>query len=272
MQLKKESLLEEAQREEHNYQWEKAAELYEEAARLFTEKKKLEDAAKIYNKLGDICLRAVLASETKEDYINWDEQAIDAFNKAEDLFKRSNHKLLSIECKAKAFNAKGYVITSIEEAKKNLKKSFDLFLELNNSYSKTNDNRSYLRVSVLAIESINYFMLLSSDPSELVFHSQLVRNLFNKSWILLKDYDTLEIRSRLLYGEMVIININRWTELTYGDKEQEEIIKLHIKRSEETLKLAENCEDAGILGFLYVLLVLNIVYMEDYLSKKKRNK
>jgi len=245
------SLLDKADIEEKNYQWEKAAELYEQVAKAFFEEKKLADAAKIYNKLGDICLRAVLASETKDDYLNWDNKAVDAFHKAENLFKRTNDKLLSIECKAKAYNAKGYVITSVEEARKSIKRAFEIFLELNENYSKTGDNKNCLRVSSLAIESIISFLFLSSDPSELVFHSQLGRNLLEKSWILLKDYDTLEIRSRLLYGEMVIININRWTELTYGDKEQEEIIKLHIKRFEETLKLAENCEDAGILGFLY---------------------
>jgi len=247
-------LLDRAEIEEKNYKWEKAAELYEEAAEILIKEKNLENAAKIYNKLGDICLRAVLASEIKEDYINWDKQAIDAFNKAEDLFMRSKHKLLSIECKAKAFNAKCYVITSVEEARKSIKRAFEIFLELNENYSKKGDNKNSLRVSSLAIESITFSMLLSSDPSELVFHCQLVRNLFNKSWILLKDYDTLEIRLKLLYGENIIIAINRWTELTYGDKEQEEIIKLYLKRLEETIKLAENCDDVGILGFLYLFL------------------
>jgi len=244
-------LLDRAEIEEKNYKWEEAAKLYEKAAETLKKEKNLENAAKIYNKLGDICLRAILTSKTKEDYIYWDTQAVEAFNKAEDLFMRSKHKLLSTECKAKAFNAKGLAITSVEEARKSIKRAFEIFLELNENYSKKGDNKNSLRVSSLAIESITFFMFLSSDPSELVFHSQLVRNLFDKSWILLKDYDTLEIRSRLLYGEFVIININRWTELTYGDKEQEEFIKLHIKRLEETLKLAENCGDTVFLGSLY---------------------
>ena len=247
-------LLNEAVKEEKGYNWAEAAKLYEQIAKFYLDEKLIEKAANFYNKLGDICLKAVLASETKDDYLNWDIKAVDAYNMADNLFKRSNHKLLSAECKAKAYSAKSYVVNSIEEAKKNLKKSFDLFLELNNTYSKTNDNRSYLRVSVLAIESINYFMILSNDPSELVFYYQLVRNLINKSWIVLKDYDTLEIRLGLLYGEFLGININRWTELTYGDKEQEEILKLLIKRLEETLKLAENDDDDIILGFLYGMI------------------
>ena len=56
-------LLDRAEIEEKNYKWEKAAE-------ILKKEKNLKNAAKIYNKLGDICLRAVLASETKESYMS----------------------------------------------------------------------------------------------------------------------------------------------------------------------------------------------------------
>ena len=97
-----ENLIREAKIEEKNYNWEKAAGLYEQVAKSFLEKDLLEDAAKIYDKLGLICLRAVFASETKEHYLNWNEQAVKAFHMAESIFDRTNDKSLSMECKAKA--------------------------------------------------------------------------------------------------------------------------------------------------------------------------
>ncbi len=64
-------LLNKAETEEKNYNWEEAAKLYEQTAKLFLDKHLFEDAAKVYTKFGEICLRVVRASQTKEDYLNW---------------------------------------------------------------------------------------------------------------------------------------------------------------------------------------------------------
>ena len=47
-------LLNKAEAEEKNYNWEQAAKFYEQAARVVLDQNKLKNAAKIYNKLGDI--------------------------------------------------------------------------------------------------------------------------------------------------------------------------------------------------------------------------
>ncbi|MCK4780001.1 MAG: hypothetical protein KAT57_07435, partial [Candidatus Lokiarchaeota archaeon] len=244
-------LLNRAEIEEKNYRWESASELYEKAAGIFIEKNNLENAAKIYNKLGDIYIRAIWASDTKEDYLNWDEQAVKAFQKAESLFNQTNDKLLSMECKAKALSSMSMVITSIEEARKNLKKSIEIFLKLIEEYSKANDTKNCVRLSALTVDPMNSYMLLCSNPSELDLYSHLARNLIEKVWILLEEDDIIEIRERLLYGEIILMNINRWTELIYGDEKQEEIYNRFLKRCEETLNLAENCNDYYILGGIY---------------------
>jgi len=257
-------LLAKAETEERNYNWEKAANLYEQIAKSFLEKNLLQDAAKICNKLGDICLHAIYASETKEDYLNWNEQAVKAFRKAESLFIKTNYKLLGLECKARAIALTGFVITSIEEARKNLKKSIDIFLELIEEYSKANDTKNCIRLLTLAVETMSLDVFLCSKPSELEYYGQLGRNLIEKAWILLKEVDTIEIRSRLLYGEVLLMfHINRWTELTYGDKKQEKINKRFLKRCEETLNLAQNSDDEinhfilgaiyGVTGFMYCI-------------------
>lgn len=265
-----ENVIKEAEIEEKSYNWEKSAILYEQVAKSFLEKNLLQDAAKIYNKLGDICLRAVLASDTKEDFLNWDDQAVKAFHKAESLFSQINDKLLSMECKANALYAMGFIITLIEEAKKNLKKSIDIFLKLNETYSKTNDKKNCVRISTLTIDSIMRFMILCNDPSELDHYSQIARNLIEKAWILLKEVDLIKYREMLLAGESLLLNFNRWTELTYGDEKQKEIRKIFLKRCEETLKLSENCGDYHILGSIYASAGFNYcIFGGLYIEEQK---
>jgi predicted amidohydrolase len=252
-----EALIEKAEIEERNYNWEKAAGLYEQIAKSYLEKDLLTDAAKVYNKLGYTCLRAVYASEIKEDYLNWNKQAVNAFSNAESLYTKTNDNLLSKECKAKALAQMCLVIPSIEEARKNIKNSIDIFFQTSDEYLKANNTENFIRLSTLMVEPMLLFVFLCSSPSELEYYSHLGRNLIEKAWTLLKEVDTIETRIKLLLGEyMITIHTNRWTELTYGDKKQEQIYKRHLKRCEETLNLAQNSEndiDYSILGDIYAM-------------------
>ncbi len=273
-----EALIEEAKIEERNYNWEKAADLYEQVAKLFLEKNLLQDAAKIYNKLGFVCFRAVYASEIKEDYLNWNEQSVKAFHMAESLFDQTNDKLLSMECKAKALAQSCVVITSIEEARKGMKKSIDIFFQVIEEYSKAGDTKNYLRLSSLIVEPMMLFVFLCSSPSELEYYSQLGRNLIERAWTLLKEVDTIEIRGRILYGEYILMfHMNRWTELTHGDKKQEKINRRFLKRCEHTLKLAENSHDVindHILGEIYnatgfIYCIFGSLFVEEIKERVK---
>lgn len=267
-----EDLIERALDEERNYNWKEAARLYKQVAKAYLENNMQRDAAKIYDKLGTIYHRAVYASEIKEDYLNWNELSVKAFYRAESLFNQTKDITLSMECKAKALAQGCYVIASIEEARKNIKKSVDIFLELSEKYSKVNDKINFLRLSTLSVEPMMLFVFLSSNPSDLEYYSKLGSDLIEKAWKILKEVDTIEIRSRLLYGEyLFMFHMNRWTELTYGDKKQEKINKKFLKRCEETLNLAENCDDVineqalgdiySVTGFIYC--IFGSLYVED---------
>ncbi len=109
-------LINKAETEEKNYNWEVAAELYEQVAKGYLDKKNQIDAAKAYDKFGEICIRTVRASETKVDYVKWCERSAEAFNSAERLFKKENEELLSKECKAKALSTISYIVTSTDDA------------------------------------------------------------------------------------------------------------------------------------------------------------
>ncbi|MFX1589536.1 MAG: hypothetical protein ACFFC1_15390, partial [Promethearchaeota archaeon] len=245
------TLLKKAKIEEKNYNWEKVAKLYEQAAKLFLDKNNLEDAAKLYVKFGDICIRAINASKTKENYLNWSEQSIKAFLKAEILFNQTNDKLLSMECKAKVLNVKGYIITSIEEGKDNLKESINIGLELIKAYLKKNDSKNLINVSLLTLSSIQFLLFLSKEQSVFEYYFKLSRKLIEEAWVSLKKNDNINFRAELLIAENFFFLLHRYTELLYGDKKEEELRKRFFIRCEETLDLVRDCDDFSILALVY---------------------
>ena len=144
-------LLNEASKEEKGYNWAEAAKLYEQIAKFYLDENLIEKAAKFYDKFGDICFRAFSASKTKNDFLNWKEQAVKAFNKAESLFIQINDKLLGMECKAKALYTKGYAPSSIEKGKAVLKESINLCFELNEIYARRNEKENIVKLSILIL-------------------------------------------------------------------------------------------------------------------------
>jgi len=245
------SLLERGEIEEKSYKWGKSAELYEQAAKALVEKKLLEDAAKIYNKSGDIYFRAVSASETKEKFLERKKNSIEAYHKAENLFKQIDNELLSLECEAKALFALGFAPISIEKGRNALKKSLDIYQNLNKIYSDRGDNKNNINISVLTLKSIAFLLTLSKEPSEFEYYLHTSRDLIEKAWILLKENDNLNFRVDLLNWENIIIAWNRYSELTYGDKREEEIRKKFLLKCKETLDLTRDCDDFNILGSVY---------------------
>ncbi|TES97244.1 MAG: hypothetical protein E3J90_07015, partial [Promethearchaeota archaeon] len=103
-------LLNRAEIEKNNYNWEEAAAFYEQVAKAYFDKNMLLDAAKAYNIFGEICIRTVRASETKVDYVKWRDKSVKAYRIGEQLFKQMGEELLSMECKAKALSTISYVV------------------------------------------------------------------------------------------------------------------------------------------------------------------
>ena len=245
-------LLLKAETEEKNYNWAKAAELYEQIAKEHLEQKAIHEAARTYNKFGDISLRAVLGSETKEDLLYWKEQSVKAFNKAENLFTQLNEELLSKDCKAKTFNVICFCPSSIEKGKAASKESIEICLELNKIYSSRNDNNNLIKSSLLILNSILYSLIYCKDPSEFSYYMQMGRNLTEKTWTILKKIDNIDFKANLLYIDNLLVAWNRYTDLTYGDKNETEIRKRLLSRCKEILDSVKNCDDYYLLGRIYL--------------------
>ena len=265
-------LLDLAKTEEKNYNWKEAAGLYEQVAKAYLDKNMLIDAAKAYNKFGEICVRTVRASDTKADYLNWDEQAVKAFLKAESLFNQTNDKLLSMECKAKALNAMGYTITSIEKGKDILKESINICLELIKIYSNKNDNKNLIKLSILTLDSIFFLSCLSKEQSDFEYYFKLSRNLIEKAWVPLKKNDNINFRTGLLTAENRLFILSRYTELIYRDKKEEELRKRFFMRCEETLDLVKDCDDFSILGYVYFVTGGHYCFYGTLFAKEKNER
>jgi len=266
------SLLDRAEIEEKNYKWEKAAELYEKAAEILNKEKNLENAAKVYNKLGDICLRAVFASETKDGFLNWIEQAVKAFNKAESLFIRRNDKFLGMESKAKALYTMGYAPSSIEKGKAVLKESINLCLELNKIYSSRNDKENLINSYILILKSISRLFILCKNATEFNSYLQMNRNLTEKAWTLLKDINNIDFKADLVYLESLSYSMNRYTALTYRDEKEEDIRKKFFVRCKEVLGLVNNCDDFYVLGRVYLAVgihygMFGTIFVEEHYER-----
>jgi len=252
VKINADELLAKAEIEEKNYNWVNAAILYEQAAKDYLEQDVLNEAARVYYKFGDISLKAVMGSETKEDFLYWKEQAAKAFDKAENLFIQVNDELLSKECKAKAFNVIGFCPSSIEKGKAALKESINICLDLNKIYSSKNDNNNLINSSLLILNSILNLLMFCKDPSEFNYYMQMSRNLIEKTWTLLKKIDHIDSKANLLYMENLFVAWSRYTELTHGDKKEEVIRKRLLLRCKETLDSVKNCDDYFLLGRVYL--------------------
>ena len=71
----------EAEAEEKNFNWQKAASLYEQVAKAFLDKNLLEKGAKYYKKLGYAYAKASHTADTSEGFKNISNLAIKAYKK-----------------------------------------------------------------------------------------------------------------------------------------------------------------------------------------------
>jgi len=111
-------LLELAKTEEKNYNWEKSANLYEQVTKSFLKKNLLEDAAKIYKRLGYVNAKASETADTSVDYVKLKSSAIIAYEKAGNLFKQLRNEPNELECEAETSYLKGILTKSLIEAER----------------------------------------------------------------------------------------------------------------------------------------------------------
>lgn len=244
-------LLESAGVEEKAYNWVEAAGLYERAAKSFLGKKMVEEAAGAYKKLGYVCARAAGTAETSEEYVERNRRDIKAYEDATDLFKQTGNRPEELECEAEALCASGSLADSVVEGKKAYSKAFELFIESSELYSKKDDKESFARTLTRAAMASFFLSTYCSDRWEIEQLLRKGRDVADKAWELSKDVGNLQSLAESLRAESGLSLTEMMIATFKGDERWREYIKKFLSKFDESLKLAEGCDDPLVLGIIY---------------------
>ncbi|MFX1456247.1 MAG: hypothetical protein ACFFDB_12810, partial [Promethearchaeota archaeon] len=182
-----EDLLKKVLAEEKNYNWEEAAPLYEQIAKLFLGKNSLEIAGKYYKKLGYAYVKASHNANTSEGFKKISNLAIDAYKNALNLFNQIIKNPDNLECEAEIFSINGVLANSKMEGKKNFKKSYELFVKSNEIYRNDVDQESTARSLNRAINSLLCLVYCCTEQEEIENYIQKGFELCYKAWIIGKE-------------------------------------------------------------------------------------
>jgi len=245
------SLLERAGVEEKRYNWAEAAKLYEQAAKAFLGKKMVEEAAGAYKKLGYACYRAGRTAETAEEYEELNKRAVEAYEEAVNLFDQTGNRPGELECEAEALFASGLVEASIMEGKEVFSKSYELFIESSELYSKEGDQESYARTLRRAAWASCLLVTYCSDRLEFEQFVPKGRDATVKTWKLSKEIGNIQDLAESLAAEWFLGAHELYIVPFRNDRWMQYSKKL-LLRCDESLKRAEGCDDSFILGLIYL--------------------
>ncbi len=248
---KEAALLERAGVEEKGYNWVEAARLYEQAAKSFLGKKMVEEAAGAYKKLGYACYWAGRTAETAEEYVELNKRAVKAYKEAANLFKQTGNRSEELECEAEALFASGLLAASVAEAKKAFSQSYELFIESSELHSKKDDQESLARTLSRAAWASFCLVTYCSDRWEIEQVCQKGRDVADKAWKLSKEMGNVQSLAESLFAggglnivELAIVTF-KW------DERWREYFRKILLRCDESLRLAEGCDDPLVLGTIY---------------------
>jgi predicted amidohydrolase len=244
-------LLERAGVEEKVYNWVEAAGLYEQVAKSFLGKKMGEEAAGAYKKLGYAYARAAGTAETAEEHVELNKRAVKAYKEAENLFGQSGNRPEELECEAEALCAAGSVAGSVMEAKKAFSQSYDLFIESSELHSKQDYQESFARTLSRAAWTSAFLTTYCSDRWELEQVSRKGRDVADKAWKLSKDVGNVQSLAESFFAEAVIVFAEMGTVPFRWDERWRQYVRKFLLRCDESLKLAEGCDDPLVLGIIH---------------------
>ncbi|MFX1409738.1 MAG: hypothetical protein ACFFA6_05265, partial [Promethearchaeota archaeon] len=161
-----ETILEKAQLEEKNYNWMEAVNLYKEAANFFLENEMLDKSSYAYKKQGFLYIMISETVDSATDLINQCKNAINAYNKAIELFNQIGSIEEELECKGEKLYTQIFISKSIEEIKKSLNDAFNIFLEASELFSQKGDNESKARNLSRALYCIGWLTSYLSEKFE----------------------------------------------------------------------------------------------------------
>ena len=265
-------LLDRAQTEENLYNWAEAASLYEQAGKSFLNKKKVKDAANAYKGLGRVYILISETANTKVEYVESIKRAIEAYNKATNLFKQGKNKAEELECKAEVLFASGFIARSINDAKKFLNNSIDLFVEASKFISKSDDQESLARKLSRAAFCFAHCQPFLNDKIEAEQFFQKGTSLASKAMKISLKVGNLHLLSESIFSEVMIYFTNIYLKDFKKDPFFEENTRKYILKFDEYKIIFCNCDDNRALALLYFVGGnLYCAYATHYIKDEKES-
>ncbi|MFX0105633.1 MAG: nitrilase-related carbon-nitrogen hydrolase [Candidatus Hodarchaeota archaeon] len=232
-------LIKEAEVEEKNYNWHKAATLYAKVADAFLDEDSLEKAAIYYKKLGYTYVKASHTADTSEDFKNISNLANIAYKNALKLFTQIEKTPEDLECEAEIFKIKGLLANSKMEGKEYYKKSYELFVKSSEIYRNVDNQESTVRTLSSATESIFQLVLCCTEQEEIENFIQKGVKIGQEAWVIAKkvnNYDLLA-ESLLFLGQLNFLYV--FVMPIKRDVDFKELLNDYLSRGNITVKLIQ---------------------------------
>ncbi|MFX0067350.1 MAG: hypothetical protein ACFFC7_34955, partial [Candidatus Hermodarchaeota archaeon] len=237
--------------EEKDYNWVKAAKLYVQASKSYSNKKMIKKAAVTCKKQAYAHTQAARTMKNVEKYILKNKQAINVYNKAAGFFKQTGNTPEKLECEAEALYVSGFIKNSIMEAKEAFINSRKLFMESRRLYSKEDDQKSIARImSRIGMASL-YIVTYCSTQEEIEQFSHEGRDFAGKAWKLSKETGNVQSLVDSIFSEGWLLFFEWMIKPFRGDEHYRKKTESLLLRSNETIKMVSDCQDSRLLGILY---------------------
>ncbi|MFW9877788.1 MAG: hypothetical protein ACFFG0_32295, partial [Candidatus Thorarchaeota archaeon] len=262
-------LLERAELAERECDWTKALKFYEQVADLYLSKKRKEEAALIYKKLGYVNMYAGYTVNNIEEFTRYKKTTINFFEKAEILFDQSNNKIGVKECKVGVFQIEMETATSRSELKIAGEKTFELLMQLYAYYNKKGDKENLATILTYCADTISTLLNFSSEFDEFYELSQKGINFANEAWKTSKGIGNVKIlvESLILKFSLQPINIMNFRD----DAEFRNTFKNLLFESSEALKLIEKKNEHRSLALAHQICgLINYFFAFHYIEDEKK--
>lgn len=267
-------LINEAEAEEKNFNWQRAASLYEQVAKAFLDKKLLEKAANCYKKLGYVYVKASHTGDTSEEFKNISNLAIEAYKNALNLFSQINKIPENIECEAEIISIEGVFANSIMEGKKNFKKSYELFVKSSEIYRNEDDQESTARTLSSATESLFKLISCGTEQEEHENYIQKGLQIGEEAIIIAKEGNYYDILAESLYALGPLFWLYSFIIPFKRDDYGKTFYNKFKSIGDISLKLIQECNDPNIKGKVNFLAGsaragVAIQFIEDAIKQKE---
>ncbi|MCK4381324.1 MAG: hypothetical protein KAW51_09330, partial [Candidatus Lokiarchaeota archaeon] len=267
-------LINEAEAEEKNFNWQKAATLYEQVAKAFLDKNLLEKGAKYYKKLGYAYAKASHTADTSDEFKNISNLAIKAYKNALNLFNQIEKIPEDLECEAEIFKIKGVLANSKMEGKKNFKKSYELFVKSSEIYRNEDDQESTARTLSSATESLFKLISCGTEQEELENYIQKGLQIGEEAFIIAKEGNYYDILAESLYALGSLLWFYSFIIPFKLDDYGKTLYNKSKSRGDISLKLIQECNDPNIVakvnffaGSAYAGVAIQ--FIEDAIKQKE---